>query len=118
MKLVSIEIIEVVVPANPGTVNSVGLNIPLHKLVSGADAAWTKQFDEFSKFMLIGTTDEGIIGFGESLRDTSLEVTKAMARQLIGVDLTKLAWQAPPLWEKREKNGLQPFGLCLLGQRG
>src|SRR6218665_480053 len=117
MKLVSIEIIEVVVPANPGTVNSVGLNIPLHKLVSGADAAWTKQFDEFSKFMLIGTTDEGIIGFGESLRDTSLEVTKAMARQLIGVDLTKLAWQALPLVKNREYDGFELLVLDLLGKR-
>lgn len=117
MKIAQIELIEVSVPARAGAVNSASLDKPLHKMASGADGAWSRQFDEFAKVVLVATTDDGTVGLGESLRDPNLEVMRAMARRLVGVDVTRLRWQALPFAKVREYDGFELLVLDLLGKR-
>lgn len=117
MRIQQIEIIEVVVPARPGVINSPSLDKGLHKMISGVDAAWTRQFDEFPKAILIATTEDGTVGYGESLRDPDPRVLKAMAQSLIGVDVSSLRWQALPLAKVREYDGFELLVLDLLGKR-
>ena len=116
MRIEQIELIEVLVPARAGAVNSASLDKPLHKMASGADAAWTRQFDEFSKVILIATTDTGTIGLGESLRDPDPLVLEAMARTLVGTEIADLRWQALPLAKVREYDGFELLVLDLLGK--
>lgn len=117
MKIQQIEIIDVVVPARSGVINSPSLDKGLHKMVSGADAAWTRQFDEFPKSLLVATTDDGTIGYGESLRDPDPQVLRTMAERLVGADVTSLRWQALPLAKVREYDAFELLVLDLLGKR-
>ncbi|MFF2493990.1 mandelate racemase/muconate lactonizing enzyme family protein [Agromyces sp. NPDC058064] len=117
MKIEQIELIEVRVPARPGAINSSELDKPLHKITSGADAAWSRQFDEFSKVLLIATTDDGTTGIGESLRDPDHDVLKTMARRLVGTEVSNLRWQSLPFAKVREYDGFELLVLDLLGKR-
>lgn len=117
MRIEQIELVEVRVPARPGVVNSPQLDKPLHKLASGVDEAWSRQFDEFPKALIVATTDDGTIGLGESLRDPDRSVLEAMARRLVGARVEDLRWQALPFAKTREYDGFELMVLDLLGKR-
>lgn len=117
MRIAQIELIEVRVPARAGSVNSPSLDKPLHKLASGTDEAWTRQFDEFSKYLLVATTDDGTVGLGESLRDPDVDVLDAMAKKFIGVDLAQVSWQNLPIVKTREYDAFELLVLDLLGKK-
>lgn len=102
MRIERIELVDVLVPARPGVINSPLLDKPLHKLASGLDEAWTLQFDELPKTMVIATTDDGTVGYGESLRDPDPVAMRVMAQRLIGADVGSFAWQRLPLPRTRE----------------
>lgn len=116
MKIVSIELVEVMVPALAGRVNSPTTDKPLHKMVSGAASAWSLQFDELSKFMLVAKCDDGTLGYGESLRGADPAVLTAMAEALVGVAIEDLAWQSLPFAKTREYDALEVLVLDLLGK--
>ncbi|WP_127473937.1 mandelate racemase/muconate lactonizing enzyme family protein [Microbacterium sulfonylureivorans] len=117
MRIEQIELIEVQVPARAGAINSPSLDKPLHKLATGADAAWTRQFDEFPKVLLVATTEDGTVGYGESLRAPDMPTLRAMARGLAGRDVAALAWQNLPLAKNREYDGFELLVLDLLAKR-
>ena len=50
--IVSFHFDEVVVPANPGAVNTPGHHKPLHMLPVAGSAGWSVQFDELPKLIL------------------------------------------------------------------
>ena len=52
MKISSIKLYEVVVPAHVGAIESKGVNKPLHKLSIGAKAGWNVQFDKVPKLLV------------------------------------------------------------------
>lgn len=117
MRIEQIELIEVQVPARAGSVNSPNLDKPLHKLATGADPAWTRQFDEFPKVLLVATTEDGTEGLGESLRAPDMPALRAMARTLVGTDLADLAWQNLPIAKNREYDAFELVVLDLLAKR-
>ena len=88
MRIVRIRATEVIVPAKPGTINSASLDRPLHKLDSGGQKAWTRQFDEFPKLLLQLELDNGIVGLGECYRDHDWRIIGDIVRTLLGQPLT------------------------------
>jgi len=116
MRIEQIELVDVVVPARAGAVNSRDLDKPLHKMASGVDAAWTRQFDEFSKTIVIASTDDGTVGYGESLRDPDPDIMAAMASRFIGTDPRGLAWQQLPIARTREYDAFELLVIDLLGK--
>ncbi|HEX7040972.1 MAG TPA: mandelate racemase/muconate lactonizing enzyme family protein [Trueperaceae bacterium] len=98
---------EVVVPARPGTVNSAGLDRPLHKLASRGRAAWTRQFDEVPKLLLTVQWDDGTVGYGECYRDHDWATVEAVARSLLGRSADELTLQALPIGRCREYDGFE-----------
>ena len=117
MRIQQIEMIEVRVPARAGAINSPSLDKPLHKLANGADAAWTRQFDEFSKVILVATTEDGAIGLGETLRAPDMTTLRAMAGSIVGTRLTDIAWQNLPVAKNREYDAFELLVLDLLAKR-
>src|SRR5215212_11821169 len=75
---------EVVVPARPGTINSPGIDQPLHKLPVAGQASWTVQFDALPKCILELHLSNGIVGLGELYRDHDWRVVESIARRLVG----------------------------------
>lgn len=116
MRIEQIELVDVIVPARAGAVNSPSLDKPLHKMASGIDPAWTRQFDEFAKTIVIATTEDGTVGYGESLRDPDPDVMTAMASRLIGVEPRRLAWQQLPMARTREYDAFELLVIDLLGK--
>lgn len=98
---------EVVVPSNPGSVESPGLNKPLHKLPSGASKGWTKQFDEFGKIVLRLELSDGTVGLGECYRDHDWNQIEGMAAALLGSDIRTLNRQDLPVARSRAYDGFE-----------
>lgn len=117
MKITRIDLVEVLVPARAGRVNSPSTDKPLHKMVTGSAKAWSLQFDELSKYVLLATCDDGTVGYGESLRGADLTVLTAMTEALIGVDIDELSWQRLPFAKTREYDALEVLVLDLIGKR-
>ena len=88
---------EVIVPARPGTINSPGIDQPLHKLPVAGRASWSVQFDELPKCILEIYLDNGAIGLGELYRDHDWRVIENISRQLIGTRLGELPRQKLPI---------------------
>lgn len=117
MRIEQLELVEVRVPAHAGSVNSPERDKPLHKMASGLDDAWSRQFDEFTKVMLIATTDDGTVGYGETLRDPDLDVVEAMARRIAEHPIESIGWQQLPLPRRREYDAFELLVLDLQGKR-
>ncbi len=66
MQVRRLELIEVQVPSRPGSISPPELNHPLHKLEQDGQAGWTRQFDEFTKWILVATCDDGTTGLESS----------------------------------------------------
>lgn len=116
MKIQSIELIEVVVPARPGAVNSEGMDTPLHQLASGGKKGWSVQFDELPKWVLVVTCDDGTVGYGETYRDVRPETLSAMAEALVGADVATLRWSELPIARSREYDGFEAAVYDLAGK--
>ena len=78
MKIAHIHLYEVKVPAHAGTIESKGINKPLHKLPDGAKAGWSLQFDEIPKLLVKLELSNGIIGWGELYRGHNWKTVEDM----------------------------------------
>jgi len=85
VKIIRVDCHEVVVPAHHGRVNSPEYGPAI--------------FDGPSKFLIEIHTDAGLIGLGESLRETDESTLRAALMKLVGVDLLQINFQEPPLYD-------------------
>ena len=106
-RLVRIVATEVIVPAKPGTINSPGIDQPLHKLPVAGQASWSVQFDELPKCILEIYLDDGTVGLGELYRDHDWRVVENISRRLIGTRLDELPRQKLPIAHCREYDGFE-----------
>jgi muconate cycloisomerase len=106
-RIVRILATEVVVPAKPGTINSPGINQPLHKLPVAGQASWSVQFDALPKCILELYLDDGTIGLGELYRDHDWRVVESIARRLLGMRWEELCRQQLPIAHCREYDGFE-----------
>lgn len=83
MKLIRIEVREVLVPVQAGRVISPEYGPPI--------------FDATPKLLIEAHTDNGLIGLGEAYRGTSEGALRSAAAQLAGVKLEDVCFQEPPL---------------------
>lgn len=107
MRIVKIVATEVIVPAKPGSINSPTLHRPLHKLATGGQKGWTKQFDEFPKLILQLELENNVVGLGECYRDHDWRTVDDIAGLLIGQDLSQLKRQDLPIALCREYDGFE-----------
>jgi muconate cycloisomerase len=107
MKILRITAIEVVVPAQPGAIESEGMNRPLHKIPTGAKAAWSMQFDQLPKLLLKLELANGVIGLGELYRAHDWNQVAGIAESLIGTDIRTLCLQKLPFAWCREYDGFE-----------
>jgi muconate cycloisomerase len=98
---------EVVVPARPGTINSPGIDQPLHKLPVAGQASWSIQFDALPKCVLELHLTSGIVGLGELYRDHDWRVVESIAQRLVGAELADLPRQKLPIAHCREYDGFE-----------
>lgn len=98
---------EVIVAARPGTINSEGLDRPLHKLASGGKPGWSLQFDELPKLLCEMTLDDGTVGLGEFYRDHDWRIIEQVARSLIGRSIRDFPLQSLPIAWCREYDGFE-----------
>ncbi|HUX22933.1 MAG TPA: mandelate racemase/muconate lactonizing enzyme family protein [Spirochaetia bacterium] len=98
---------EVVVPARPGTINSEGMDKPLHKLSVNGRPGWSVQFDEVPKLLFEMRLESGTIGLGEFYRGHDWAVVESIARFLIGKSLSDFPLQALPIAWCREYDGFE-----------
>lgn len=107
MRILRIDIDDVMVPARPDSINSEEFDRPLHKLPSGGRAGWTIQFDRLSKSVVRLHLDNGVTGLGEFYRDAPAGVLRATAERLLGTDLRSLNLQDLPLPRNRWYDGFE-----------
>ena len=107
MRIEHIEATEVVVPAHPGSINSPGLERPLHKIASKGHAAWSRQFDEVPKLILRVHWTDGLVGLGECYRDHDWDRVDAIAGRLVGLEMDELVLQRLPIPRCREHDGFE-----------
>ncbi len=107
MKIVRISCYEVIVPTNPGVINSTGMDKPLHKLPVGAKSGWSMQFDQLPKLIVKLELKSGIIGWGELYRGHDWKMVDAIAESLIGANFTDLTLQYLPFTFCREYDGFE-----------
>lgn len=98
---------EVLVPCHPNSINSVGLDKPLHRQSVNGRKAWGLQFDQLPKLILTVTLSNGIEGIGEFYRDHNWETIKVMANILIGTSINDISLQSLPIGKVREYYGFE-----------
>jgi len=98
---------EVIVPANPGTIETPGLNKPLHKIPLGGKPAWSMQFDRLPKLLIEMELADGTIGLGECYRAHDRRLVDEIAGHLLGMDLAEIPLQALPIAACREYDGFE-----------
>jgi len=107
MKIVHIRLYEVKVPTHKGTIESDGINKPLHKLPVGAKAGWSMQFDQVPKLLVELELENGIIGWGELYRGHNWQIVEEICQQLLNVDIENLTLQKLPFVFSREYDGFE-----------
>lgn len=98
---------EVMVAAKPGTINSEGVDRPLHKLAVGGRPGWSLQFDELPKLLCEMTLEDGTVGIGEFYRDHDWKTVESVARFLVGKSLGEFPLQSLPIAWCREYDGFE-----------
>ncbi len=98
---------EVVVRARPGTINSPGMDKPLHKLSVEGRPGWSVQFDEVPKLLCELELENGVVGLGEFYRGHDWATVESIARLLIGTSLTDYPLQKLPIAWCREYDGFE-----------
>jgi len=117
MKITAIEKIKVVVPAKPDTINSPGVEDPLHMLVLDGKPAWQLQFDRIWKYIYRVKTDEGLEGLGESYRGVNPQMVDGIIESLLGQDPTRMNLRDLPIAWSREYDGFEVAIFDLVGKR-
>lgn len=107
MKISRITWFEVIVPARKGSINSKGINKPLHKLPVGAKEGWSLQFDELPKLIIKLELDSGIIGWGECYRGHKFDVVEDIINVILGKDIRSFTLQKLPFVFCREYDGFE-----------
>ena len=107
MNITRITLYEVKVPTRPGTIESPGINKPLHKLPVGAQAGWSVQFDQVSKLVVQLELANGIVGWGELYRGHDWSTVEDIATLLVGTDIETLTLQKLPFTFSREYDGFE-----------
>ena len=107
MKISKINLYEVVVPAKKGTIESSGINKPLHKLSQGTEMGWSIQFDELSKILISIELSNGFIGWGECYRGNTIRAVKQVAQKFIGMSIEKIIRQQLPIPYNRIYDGFE-----------
>jgi muconate cycloisomerase len=105
--IVSFHFDEVIVPANPGAVNTPGHHKPLHMLPVAGSAGWSVQFDDLPKLILRMTLADGTVGWGEFYRDHNWVTVKGVVDGLLGRSLDDLVLQDLPVPLSREYDGFE-----------
>ena len=98
---------EVIVPANPGVIESESIHKPLHKLPVGTQSGWSVQFDELPKLLVRMELDSGVVGWGELYRDHNWAVVEGIIRSLLGKDIRQVCLQKLPFNFCREYDGFE-----------
>lgn len=98
---------EVVVPAKPGSIDSPGLNKPLHKIPLGGKPAWSMQFDQLPKLIIELELSDGTIGLGECYRAHDRRLVDEIASHLLGLELHAIPLQSLPIAACREYDGFE-----------
>ena len=106
-RIVRIVATEVIVSARPGTINSPGIDQPLHKLPVSGRASWSVQFDELPKCILEVYLDNGTVGLGELYRDHDWRIIESVSKRLLGASLESLPRQKLPIAHCREYDGFE-----------
>ena len=107
MKISKINLYEVIVPAKKGTIESLEINKPLHKLSVGADEGWSIQFDKLSKILISIELSNGIVGWGECYRGNLMSDVKQTVTKFIGTDIEKISRQKLPIPYTRIYDGFE-----------
>lgn len=107
LRIRSFHFYEVMVPARPGTINSAGMDKPLHKLPADGRPGWTVQFDEVVKLVCEMMLEDGTVGFGEFYRGHDWRTIEGIARFLVGKSLSEFPLQALPIAWCREYDGFE-----------
>ena len=102
-----IQVYEVMVPAQPGAINSPELDRPLHKLNVGATKGWSIQFDQLPKLVIRLETSSGVVGWGELYRNHDWRMVSDIAQLLVGKNLKALTLQSLPFAFCREYDGFE-----------
>jgi muconate cycloisomerase len=116
MKVVRIEVNEVVVPARPDSINSPEVDHALHKLPFGGQKGWTIQFDRVFKPIIRLHTADGVVGLGEAYRGLAEHQLRPIAEHLLGRDLLDLNWQDLPIPSGRVYDGFECAVLDAIGK--
>ncbi len=98
---------EVIVPSRPDSINSPGIDQPLHKLPEGAKSGWTQQFDTLSKYIIEVELDNGAIGLGESYRAVPALLLQQISSALIGLEMNDVNLQHLPVPPGRAYDGFE-----------
>ncbi len=107
MRIRSITATEVIVPANPGAIDSPTLSRPLHKLAVEGQPGWSVQFDEIPKCILEIELKEGTVGIGECYRGHDWATIEAISKVLLSMPLEAIALQSLPIGACREYDGFE-----------
>ncbi|HVK20803.1 MAG TPA: mandelate racemase/muconate lactonizing enzyme family protein, partial [Actinokineospora sp.] len=107
MRIVRVTATEVVVRANPGAIESPGLNKPLHKIPVRGTKSWTHQFDELPKVVIELELADGTVGLGELYRSHDWMTVDGIANVLLGQDIRELCRQDLPFAKVREHDGFE-----------
>ncbi|CRK57928.1 Muconate cycloisomerase [Alloactinosynnema sp. L-07] len=107
MKIVRVTATEVVVRANPGSIESLGLDKPLHKIPVRGGKSWTVQFDELPKVVIELELSDGTVGLGELYRGHDWLTVEGISATLLGRDLRALCRQDLPFAKVREHDGFE-----------
>jgi muconate cycloisomerase len=107
VKIRRIKLDEVCVPARPDSINSPGIDQPLHKLSQGAKRGWTQQFDAISKTIIRLELENGTVGLGETYRGIPNLLLQELASSLIGQRIDLFNLQDLPLPTGRAYDGFE-----------
>lgn len=113
----SIEAVEVIVPARPGSLNSDDVHDKdtafAKRHLTGS--SWT-EFANQPKWIITITLNNGLTGIGETYRSASPEKIKEAVAQLTGKDVLSLNWRRLPIEDQRIYEAFETAVLDLIGK--
>lgn len=98
---------EVIVPANPGAIDSPSVHRPLHNKPWKGASSWSVQFDAMPKVILELELDDGTVGLGELYRAHDWDTIDALAETLVGLDVRAMSLQELPIPRVHEFDGFE-----------
>lgn len=116
-RIKSIEAVEVIVPARPGSLNSddVHDNDTAFAKRHLTGSSWT-EFANQPKWIISITLDNGLTGIGETYRSASPEKIKEAVALLTGKDVLSLNWRRLPIEDQRIYEAFETAVLDLVGK--